>query len=79
MSMSSLISRRLAEQEKRSTLPKPPQAEAPTPPSAPTPSPEPEKVEDVIPPKRRTTPRVAQLRKQLRARLLSTPEEADTW
>ncbi len=33
----------------------------------------------VIPPKRRTTPRVAQLRKQLRGKLLAFPEEADLW
>ncbi|MCZ7543691.1 MAG: CpaF family protein [Anaerolineae bacterium] len=32
-----------------------------------------------IPPKRRTTPKVAQLRKQLRARVLATPDEADRW
>lgn len=31
------------------------------------------------PPKRRTTPRVAQLRKQLRPKLLATPDEADEW
>lgn len=33
----------------------------------------------VVPPKRRTTPRVAQLRKQLRTKLLAFPEEADLW
>lgn len=33
----------------------------------------------VIPPKRRTTPRVAQLRKQLRTKLLAFPDEADHW
>ena len=33
----------------------------------------------VVPPKRRTTPRVAQLRKQLRSKLLAFPEEADLW
>ena len=33
----------------------------------------------VIPPKRRTTPRVAQLRRQLRGKLLAFPEEADLW
>jgi pilus assembly protein CpaF len=32
-----------------------------------------------IPPKRRTTPRVAELRRQLRAKLLATPDEADEW
>ncbi|NWG15065.1 MAG: CpaF family protein [Chloroflexi bacterium] len=32
-----------------------------------------------IPPKQRTTPRVAQLRKQLRPKLLATPDEADQW
>ncbi|HVO41391.1 MAG TPA: CpaF family protein [Aggregatilineales bacterium] len=31
------------------------------------------------PPKRRTTPRIAELRKQLRSKLLSAPEEADNW
>jgi pilus assembly protein CpaF len=31
------------------------------------------------PPKRRTTPKVAQLRKQLRPKLLATPDEADLW
>ncbi len=33
----------------------------------------------VVPPKRRGTPRVAQLRKQLRAKLLAFPDEADQW
>jgi pilus assembly protein CpaF len=32
-----------------------------------------------IPPKRRTTPRVADLRRTLRAKLLATPDEADEW
>ena len=32
-----------------------------------------------IPPKRRTTPRVAELRRQLRLKLLATPDEADEW
>ena len=31
------------------------------------------------PPKRRTTPKVSQLRKQLRPKLLATPDEADQW
>lgn len=31
------------------------------------------------PPKRRTTPKVAQLRKQIRPKLLATPDEADAW
>lgn len=31
------------------------------------------------PPKRRTTPKVSQLRKQLRPKLLATPDEADLW
>ncbi len=31
------------------------------------------------PPKRRTTPKVAQLRKQLRPKMLATPDEADLW
>jgi pilus assembly protein CpaF len=33
----------------------------------------------VVPPKRRTTPKVATLRKQLRVKLLAYPDEADTW
>jgi pilus assembly protein CpaF len=32
-----------------------------------------------VPPKRRTTPKVKKLRKQLRSKLLSTDGEADTW
>jgi pilus assembly protein CpaF len=32
-----------------------------------------------VPPKRRTTPRIADLRRQLRAKLLATPDEADEW
>ncbi|GAB4575081.1 MAG: CpaF family protein [Anaerolineae bacterium] len=32
-----------------------------------------------LPPKRRTTPRIAQLRKQIRPKLLATPDEADEW
>jgi pilus assembly protein CpaF len=33
----------------------------------------------VVPPKRRTTPTVAELRKQLRPKLLAYPDEADHW
>ncbi len=33
----------------------------------------------VVPPKRQTSPRVTQLRKQLRAKLLAFPDEADHW
>src|SRR5438105_389702 len=32
-----------------------------------------------VPPKRRTTPRIAELRKQLRGKLLASPDEADLW
>src|SRR5260221_1138336 len=32
-----------------------------------------------VPPKRRTTPRIADLRRQLRSKLLATPDEADQW
>ncbi len=32
-----------------------------------------------VPPKRRTTPNVKKLRKQLRSKLLAFPDEADTW
>jgi pilus assembly protein CpaF len=32
-----------------------------------------------IPPKQRTSPKVAQLRKQFRSKLLATPDEADQW
>jgi len=33
----------------------------------------------VVPPKRRTPEKLAQVRKQLRAKLLATPDEADAW
>ncbi len=33
----------------------------------------------VVPPKQRTTPKVAKLRKQLRGKLLAFPDEADQW
>ncbi|MCS6836304.1 MAG: CpaF family protein [Anaerolineae bacterium] len=33
----------------------------------------------VVPSKKRTPPKLARLRKQLRAKLLATPDEADTW
>ncbi|MBI5667155.1 MAG: CpaF family protein [Chloroflexi bacterium] len=40
----------------------------------------PEVVEDhPLPPKQRSTPKVAALRKQLRGKLLATPDEADLW
>lgn len=50
------------------------------PPKASTPEPSKhDRPEYVIPPKRRTTPKVAQLRKQLRSKLLAVPDEADLW
>ncbi|MFN8375659.1 MAG: CpaF family protein [Anaerolineae bacterium] len=33
----------------------------------------------VVPPKKRTSPKVAQIRKQLRSKLLAVPDEADGW
>ena len=50
--------------------PKTTQAEAPNPDLAPEPG---------ATTKKRTTPKVAQLRKQLRARVLAAPDEADRW
>jgi pilus assembly protein CpaF len=45
-------------------------------PAAPPPEPKPQYTP---PPKRRTTPRIAALRKQLRPKLLASPDEADGW
>ncbi len=78
--MASPLSRRLnkpAEEARR------PPAEA-RPLDAPPPAPAAEKPTDdthayVPPPKRRTTPRVADLRRQLRPKLLAAPNEADEW
>lgn len=39
----------------------------------------PERIEFAVPNKKRTTPRVAELRKQLRPKLLAAPDEADNW
>ncbi|GIL13126.1 MAG: type II secretion system protein E [Chloroflexota bacterium] len=90
--MSSFLQRRMSEQSKKaeeeraaqeSAAAAPPKAEekppaAPAPDAAPGEKPE-EKPVYQIPPKQRTTPRVAQLRKQLRLKLLATPDEADQW
>jgi pilus assembly protein CpaF len=59
-------------------------AAAPAPPAAAPARPAPEAKRSTqegyqIPPKQRTTPKVAQLRKQFRSKLLATPDEADTW
>ncbi len=60
----------------------PPSAAAPPPPVKPAAA-APKVVEAAssgqIPPKQRTTPKVAQLRKQFRSKLLASIDEADTW
>jgi pilus assembly protein CpaF len=87
--MSSFLQRRMSEQSKKAEEERaaqeaaaavPPKAEEkpPAPEAAPDEKPE-EKPVYQIPPKQRTTPRVAQLRKQLRTKLLATPDEADQW
>jgi pilus assembly protein CpaF len=90
--MSSFLQRRMSEQSKKAEEERaaqeaaaaaPPKAEE-KPPAAPAPEAAPdEKSEEKpvyqIPPKQRTTPRVMQLRKQLRTKLLATPDEADQW
>lgn len=58
-----------------------PTASEPVPTVAPTPL-SPEETLDtgyVVPGKRRTTPKVAQLRKQIRSKMLAFPDEADLW
>lgn len=54
-----------------------PESESAVPTEAPKPAPPPESEGYKPPPKRRTTPRVADLRKKLRTKLLSTPDEFD--
>jgi pilus assembly protein CpaF len=77
--MGSPLSRRINKQEEPAKPIQAPAAAA-TMPAPPLPEPpKPEKREYIPPPKRRTTPRVAALRKQLRPKLLSTPGEADEW
>lgn len=57
--------------------------EAPAVPPAPTAAPrqesKPMRIESDTPPKKRTSPNVAALRKQMRSKLLATPDEADEW
>ncbi len=52
----------------------PPRSTPPVAPAAPA-----RAKDSAIPPKRRTTPRVAELRRQLRQKLLAAPNEADEW
>jgi pilus assembly protein CpaF len=54
--------------EKPATLPPPPRTEN-----------KPMRIESNIPAKKRSSPKIADLRKQLRAKLLATPNEADEW
>jgi len=103
--MSSFLSRRINEQEKKDAAekaarssffndefnandePATPAAPAAPPPAAPATLRPPGELTDsvtldtgyVVPPKLRTTPRVTQLRKQLRTKLLAFPDEADQW
>src|SRR5689334_17137561 len=88
--MGSILSRRLTQPEEPNKKPpiepiKPMNA-APTSaaPIAATPAPAPAKEEangkdHNVPPKRRTTPRVAEMRRQIRGKLLASPDEADEW
>jgi hypothetical protein len=78
--MGSPLSRRLSKlpaEEARKAAPEVRPADAPPPPAPEKPA---EETRGYIPPpKRRTTPRVAELRRQLRPKLLAAPNEADEW
>jgi pilus assembly protein CpaF len=78
--MGSPLSRRLSKppaEEARKVAPEVRPADAPPPPAPEKPA---EETRGYIPPpKRRTTPRVAELRRQLRPKLLAAPNEADEW
>ena len=91
----SMLSRRLPQPEdpkkKPSIEPLKPLNTAPAPTAVPTAPPAPAQAAPTsagastdahghaVPPKRRTTPRIAELRKQLRGKLLASPDEADLW
>jgi pilus assembly protein CpaF len=80
--MGSPLSRRLNKpaEEARKAAPEVRPLDAP-PPSPPPPAEKPAEEQRgyIPPPKRRTTPRVAELRRQLRPKLLAAPNEADEW
>ncbi len=66
-----------------STSPAPVEMPASSLPPIPAPAPRldsrPARIDSSTPPKKRTSPNVAALRKQMRAKLLSSPDEADEW
>ncbi len=88
--MGSILSRRLTQPEDPNK--KPPieplkplnaaPAATPVAPAAPVATPAKEEAsgkDHNVPPKRRTTPRVAEMRRQIRGKLLASPDEADEW
>jgi pilus assembly protein CpaF len=77
--MGSPLSRRLSKpiEEVRKVTPEVRPADASPPPAPEKPVEEPHAY--IPPPKRRTTPRIAELRRQLRPKLLAAPNEADEW
>jgi pilus assembly protein CpaF len=88
--MGSFLSRRLNQPEEPGKKPEnaaPPAAgaapaavaPAPAPPAPAAPKKEEKHGDYVVPPKRRTTPKVAELRRQIRTKLLAAANEADEW
>ncbi|MHB8751488.1 MAG: CpaF family protein, partial [Aggregatilineales bacterium] len=57
----------------------PPPVERPAAPPPPKAENKPMRIDSNVPTKRRSSPKIAELRKQLRAKLLATPNEADEW
>ncbi len=66
-------------QKAEAARPVPPVAEAPAPVAPSKSENKPTRIDSSVPAKRRTTPRVAELRKQLRPKLLRSLDEADEW
>src|SRR5262249_30414515 len=87
--MGSILSRRLTHPEEPNKKPpiepiKPMNAAPAAPVATAAPAPAPAKEESNgkdhnVPPKRRTTPRVAEMRRQIRGKLLASADEADEW
>ncbi|MFQ3535573.1 MAG: CpaF family protein [Aggregatilineales bacterium] len=79
--MGSPLSRRLNKpaEEARKVAPESRPLDVPPPSPPPDEKPAHEQRAYIPPPKRRTTPRVAELRRQLRPKLLAAPNEADEW
>ncbi len=74
-----MLAKRMNPTPAAQAMPTPPSVPAAPVPPLPKPEFKPARIESSVPAKKRSTPKVAEVRKQMRTKLLAAPNEADEW